>query len=285
MQVMGGSGDYFADADTVIVMDNYLPSDQTQRAHQIAAQHTASLAAAGVQPAAASGAASASDGVWFTPRVPVRVYNSSGADDLRAVKTHVRGLHHIQVSEAKPAAGSQMTDNATACTLSCMMPVPGDLFYLSQYCLSHCRLQYGDQDIQLSAAEQLVDKSQTRAIADTLKWLQNRVTQQPQQQQGKTLLQWLQELDQAINDQVSNQRCLSRSACMRSDFHPVGSSHSNDVEFQYLLLPKGQRPERVTRPLLLLRGLMCACRVLMCWRPTCHSATWPGPGGLKLQQQ
>jgi len=37
-------------------------------------------------------------------------------------------------------------------------------------------MQYGDQDIQLAAAEQLVDRSQTRAVAESLKWLQARVT-------------------------------------------------------------------------------------------------------------
>lgn len=91
---MGGSGDYFADADTVIVMDNYTPSDQTAAAHAIAAQHAATLAAAGVaQPPPAAAAA----GVWLTPRVPVRVYAGGAQDDFRGVKTHVRGLHHIQV--------------------------------------------------------------------------------------------------------------------------------------------------------------------------------------------
>jgi hypothetical protein len=91
---MGGSGDYFADADTVIVMDNYTPSDQTAAAHSIAAQHVATLAAAGVQqPAPAAGVAAA---VWVTPRAPLRVY--AGPEDSRGVKTHVRGLHHIQAS-------------------------------------------------------------------------------------------------------------------------------------------------------------------------------------------
>jgi hypothetical protein len=90
---MGGSGDYFADADTVIVMDNYTPSDQTAAAHSIAAQHVATLAAAGVQQLApAAGGAAA---VWVTPRAPLRVY--AGPEDSRGVKTHVRSLHHIQV--------------------------------------------------------------------------------------------------------------------------------------------------------------------------------------------
>jgi predicted metal-dependent hydrolase len=62
-------------------------------------------------------------------------------------------------------------------------------------------LQYGNQDVTLSAAEQLVDRSQTRAVADTLKWLQARLKQQ-QQQGGKTLRQWLDELEAAFDQQV-----------------------------------------------------------------------------------
>lgn len=98
-QVMGGSGDYFAAADTVIVMENYIPSDRTQEAHNIAAQHAAVLHAAAdtlqaplTQPAAASG-------VWFTPRVPLAVHNrvAGNGHQQRDVKTHVRTLHHIQV--------------------------------------------------------------------------------------------------------------------------------------------------------------------------------------------
>ena len=37
--VMGGSGDYFGVADTVIAMENYLPRDVTAEAHAIAAAH------------------------------------------------------------------------------------------------------------------------------------------------------------------------------------------------------------------------------------------------------
>jgi predicted ABC-class ATPase len=39
--VMGGSGDYFDVADTVIAMENYLPKDVTDRAAQIAERHRA----------------------------------------------------------------------------------------------------------------------------------------------------------------------------------------------------------------------------------------------------
>lgn len=98
---MGGSGDYFEHADTVIVMDNYLPSDQTQAAHAIAAQHAATMAA--VTEAAPAAAAAVGQpvrgGVKVTLRVPQRVY-AGGQNDYRGVKTHVRGLHHIQVRAA-----------------------------------------------------------------------------------------------------------------------------------------------------------------------------------------
>lgn len=75
----------------------------------------------------------------------------------------------------------------------------------TSYCCSVYVLQYGSQDVHLSAAEQLVDRSQTRAVADAMKWLQARLNQQhPQQQQqgGKTLRQWLEELEAAVDQQV-----------------------------------------------------------------------------------
>lgn len=92
---MGGSGDYFAEADTVIVMDNYRPSDQTAAAHAIAAQHAATLAAAGI-PQPAPGALV---GWWFTSRVLQSVH--PGSSNSRDVKTYVRGTHHIQVHDRK----------------------------------------------------------------------------------------------------------------------------------------------------------------------------------------
>jgi predicted ABC-class ATPase len=127
VQVMGGSGDYFADADTVIVMDSYTPSDQTAAAHAIAASHAATLAAAGVADAHAppqqqqqQGAA----GVWVTPRVPLRVYD--GCADTRGVKTHVRGLHHIQVRAQSfwscelPLTGCHGVGPVCACVCVCV---------------------------------------------------------------------------------------------------------------------------------------------------------------------
>jgi hypothetical protein len=53
-----------------------------------------------------------------------------------------------------------------------------------------------------------VDKSQTRAVADALKWLQAQLQRQQQQQHAKTLLQWLNALDAAIDQQVNCVRAL-----------------------------------------------------------------------------
>ncbi len=61
-------------------------------------------------------------------------------------------------------------------------------------------IQYGDQDIQLAALEQLVDKSQTRAIGDAIRWLHGRVAAGGGTQRSLAVL--LQELDAAIEQQV-----------------------------------------------------------------------------------
>jgi hypothetical protein len=65
-------------------------------------------------------------------------------------------------------------------------------------------LQYGDQDIQLRAATQLVDKSQTHAVASALKWLQAAAVgrRQPHGHQRKSLLELLAELDDVVEQQV-----------------------------------------------------------------------------------
>jgi len=41
--VVGGAGDYFDVADTVLLLDNYTVVDVTERAKQIAAQHPANI--------------------------------------------------------------------------------------------------------------------------------------------------------------------------------------------------------------------------------------------------
>ena len=61
-------------------------------------------------------------------------------------------------------------------------------------------IQYGDEEIDLSAVEQLVEKSQTRAIADAISTLKSWLGQQ--RHQGKTLAQLLQELEAEMDSKA-----------------------------------------------------------------------------------
>ncbi|MFQ6091129.1 MAG: ABC-ATPase domain-containing protein [bacterium] len=109
--VIGGSGDYFDVADTVIAMDTYLPEDVTSQAREIARRYRAERRDEG--------------GRTFgqpTPRIPI-----AGSFDpsrgRREVKVDAKGLR---------------------------------------------TLLFGRHTVDLSAVEQLVDRSQTRAIGDSL---------------------------------------------------------------------------------------------------------------------
>lgn len=61
-------------------------------------------------------------------------------------------------------------------------------------------IQYGSEEIDLSAVEQLVEKSQTRAIADAISLLRSWLGQH--QNQSKTLRQLLQQLEDEMNIKV-----------------------------------------------------------------------------------
>ena len=100
--VMGGSGDYFEVADTVIAMDNYQPYDVTERAKAIAKDYPSNRNTEG--------------GTGFgeiTPRVPV---NSSidPSTHKRSVKLKVRELDDIAfgTEDIDLAAVSQIVDAA-----------------------------------------------------------------------------------------------------------------------------------------------------------------------------
>jgi len=105
--VMGGSGDYFDVADTVVRMRDYLPEEATAEARRIAADHP-------------TGRAREVAGPMSTP--PARVADPRSFDPSRGrrdVKIDARGLDEIS---------------------------------------------YGTHSIDLRAVEQLVDRSQTRAV-------------------------------------------------------------------------------------------------------------------------
>ncbi len=107
--VMGGSGDYFAVADTVILMENYQPRVVTEEARRIAAERRDLRAAEG-RPF---------DGA--RPRIPLPHGFNPYRD--RRIRVDARGLRTIV---------------------------------------------FGRETIDLSAVEQVVDPSQTRAIGDAI---------------------------------------------------------------------------------------------------------------------
>lgn len=111
--VLGGSGDYFDVCDTVIMMNEYLPYDVTDKARQIVKQ--------------VDNTRQAESGGSFGSVTPRNVLPSSfQARRGNKEKVDAKGLH---------------------------------------------RIVYGRTDIDLSALEQLVDVSQTRAIAEMMRVL------------------------------------------------------------------------------------------------------------------
>ncbi|UCE19081.1 MAG: ABC-ATPase domain-containing protein [Gemmatimonadota bacterium] len=109
--VMGGSGEYFDVADTVIALEDYVPRDVTSEAKNIAQRYKAERKHEG--------------GTVFgttTPRIPVAA-SFDPSRGRKPVKTDAKGLR---------------------------------------------TLVFGRHTIDLSAVEQIVDRSQTRAIGDAL---------------------------------------------------------------------------------------------------------------------
>ena len=81
--VMGGSGDYFDVADTVIAMDNFIPQDVTKQARAIAQQYITNRSSEG--------------GAYFgqiKPRIPV-AYSINPSRGKRDVKLKVRDVDEI----------------------------------------------------------------------------------------------------------------------------------------------------------------------------------------------
>ncbi len=108
--VLGGSGDYFDVADTVIMMDTYRPADATEAAARVAAGHPTGRVL--------------ESGTAF-PEIAGRCPDPGSIDPRRRgrIRVRTRGVSTIQ---------------------------------------------FGTEDIDLSAVEQLVDPSQTRAVGDIL---------------------------------------------------------------------------------------------------------------------
>jgi len=132
--VLGGSGDYFDVADTVIMMDEYLPYEVTQEAKEVAQSQSNDRTQEG--------------GEHFGD-VTARVLSGKSFDARKGKKEKVdaKGLHSIQ---------------------------------------------FGTSTVDLSGVEQLVDVSQTRAIAEIMRLIGKKAGG------GKTLRQLIEEVYQEI---------------------------------------------------------------------------------------
>ncbi|KAL6062562.1 Isopentenyldiphosphate delta-isomerase [Balamuthia mandrillaris] len=128
--VIGGSGDYFDVADNVIMMESYVPVDATARAKEIAATVRTNREEEG-------GAVS----IFYVP-IPNLIKQNKG---LHFGSITARAPILSSIGEA--LKGGQ--DKVKVASLSTIL--------------------FGEVELDLSAVEQIVEKSQTRAIADALR--------------------------------------------------------------------------------------------------------------------
>ncbi len=107
--VVGGSGDYFDVADLVIMMDEYVPRDVTQKAFEIARE----LAAERDRPAAAS----------FGPITQRIVLKSSFPSPEKELKIKAKGLHTVLCGKMPIDLSqlSQLTDTSQTNCLAVML--------------------------------------------------------------------------------------------------------------------------------------------------------------------
>ncbi|MGI6548405.1 MAG: ABC-ATPase domain-containing protein [Bacillota bacterium] len=117
VMVVGGSGDYFAVADTVIMMDCYQPYDVTARARAIAAKHG---------------------------------------------------------NDRQNEGGGPMTTGRRRCPLPSSIDPQRGRGKKKIRARSSDAIQFGHSDIDLSAVEQIVDRSQTRAIGAVIDYCRQR---------------------------------------------------------------------------------------------------------------
>jgi predicted ABC-class ATPase len=136
--VMGGSGDHFDVADTVIVMTDYEPQDVTQQAQAIARQYASDRTVEG--------------GNTFgtlTPRVPL----------AKRLDSPIQGRWSDQESRSQADDGD---------SLSISTPLRHPRFKVRDL----DELRFGSEAIDVSAIEQIVEVGQLRAIGAAIAYLQ-----------------------------------------------------------------------------------------------------------------
>ena len=102
--VVGGAGDYFAVADTVIMLENYAPSDVTDRAKSISRDLPTSI-----PPPPPSGTFS---------RVAPRCPRPSGLDGSRKVGVIKSTIRFDGLTELELGCVEQIVDSSQVCWLS-----------------------------------------------------------------------------------------------------------------------------------------------------------------------
>ena len=142
--VIGGSGDYFSVADTVIMLDQYAPRDVTKKAKEIAAR----------------------------------------AQDAKSTEAGTRAPSDTRFGAVSPR-----------------MPVQSSIERLDRRtkALSLTKVSIGRSELDLVGLEQLVEKSQTRAIADIILALPRYLSRAKDLSQALDLLE--QDLDDATGEQ------------------------------------------------------------------------------------
>lgn len=136
--VLGGSGDIFDVADTVIMMDSYLPKDMTEEARQIAKEIPSGHVT--------------SEEIFGTIVHRYPQYDTLDSAHILKEKVLARSLHH---------------------------------------------LSFGESDLDLSGVEQLVEKSQTRAIGDSILYIRENLLKDGE----KPLSILLKNLENAFNNE------------------------------------------------------------------------------------
>ena len=154
--VMGGSGDYLGLADCVICMDGYRAADATARARRV---HAAAAGAAAGAPAAAA------------EQAPAAAGGSSGGGGGGSGGGGGGGGG----SGGGGGGGRWIPGYGRVAARVPLAVHPSAPAALKVAARGLHQISYGSEEIALAGVEQLVDRSQTRAVADALRWLHARV--------------------------------------------------------------------------------------------------------------
>jgi len=191
--VIGGCGEYFSVADTVVMMDGYRPVDVTARAREIAGRDVE--ASTVVLPPCPPPSVYDSSAV-LTTRVIKAVFGSSA--DARAGKIYVRCKGLIQFGSAhqhppySAVSGISASGNEHRST-SLVGPNGADKSGSDGEVL----------ELDLTAIEQLVDTSQTRLLAACMGYFERQLRTNVSQTLSGILLQMEGDIDRNGLDAIS----------------------------------------------------------------------------------